>query len=109
MQGAKAILLKDHDVSTNSGVRKDCHVGITDNSESINAAQNVLKYDLTFTGSCIVIYFYSKTNQMHQCLRFILFYFGVTHYILMFSVPKCSTLIYNKQRCSVKHNIHIII
>jgi len=27
---------------------------------------------------------------------------------LMFSIPKCSTRIYNKQRCPVKHNIHII-
>jgi len=28
---------------------------------------------LTFRGPCIVIYFYSKTNQMHQFLKFILF------------------------------------
>ena len=28
---------------------------------------------LTFIGLCIVIYFYSKTNQMHHCLKFILF------------------------------------
>jgi len=27
---------------------------------------------------------------------------------LMFSVPKCSTRIYSKQQCSVKHNIHLI-
>ena len=26
----------------------------------------------TFIGPCIVIYFYSKTNQMHQCIKFIL-------------------------------------
>ena len=26
----------------------------------------------------------------------------------MFSVPKFSTRIYNKQQCSVKHNIHLI-
>jgi len=31
---------------------------------------------LTFVGPCIVIYFYSKTNQMHQYLKFI--YFGLT-------------------------------
>jgi len=28
---------------------------------------------LTFTGPCIVIYFYNKTNQMHQCIKFIYF------------------------------------
>ena len=34
---------------------------------------------LTFTGPCIVIYFYSKTNQMHQCIK--LFCFGMTLYV----------------------------
>jgi hypothetical protein len=28
--------------------------------------------NLTFIGSCIMIYFYSKTNEMHQFLKFIL-------------------------------------
>ena len=28
--------------------------------------------NLTFIGPCIVRYFHSKTNQMHQCLKFIL-------------------------------------
>ena len=27
---------------------------------------------LTFRGLCIIIHFYSKTNQMHQCLKLIL-------------------------------------
>jgi len=27
---------------------------------------------LTFIGPSILIYFYSKTNQMHQCLKLIL-------------------------------------
>ena len=27
---------------------------------------------------------------------------------LMFSIPKCSTCICNKQQCSVKHNSHMI-
>jgi len=66
-------LLNVRDVTTNSGLRKDCHVGISDNSESINRAQNVLKHDLTFIRPCIVIYFYNKTKQMHQCIKFILF------------------------------------
>ena len=42
--------------------KKSCHNG----SEQ-------LKSDLTFIGPCIIIYFYSKTNQMHQCLKFILY------------------------------------
>jgi len=27
--------------------------------------------NLMFTGPCILIYFHSKTNQMHQCHKFI--------------------------------------
>jgi len=34
---------------------------------------------LTFVGPCIVIYFYSKTNQMHNISN--LFYFGTTLYM----------------------------
>jgi hypothetical protein len=36
-------------------------------------------FRLTFVGPCIVIYFYSKTNQMHNISN--LFYFGTTHYM----------------------------
>jgi hypothetical protein len=32
-----------------------------------------------FMGPCIVIYFYSKTNEMHQFLKFILFCSGTPH------------------------------
>jgi len=32
-----------------------------------------LKTNLTFIGPCIVIYFYTKTNELHQFLKFILF------------------------------------
>ena len=35
--------------------------------------------NLTFIGLCIVIHFYSKTNQMHQFLKFILFCNGTLH------------------------------
>jgi len=35
--------------------------------------------NLIFTGPLIVIYFYSKTNQMHQCLKFILFWNNTLH------------------------------
>jgi hypothetical protein len=38
----------------------------------MNISCNLLR-DLTFTGPCIMIYFYSKTNEMHQFLKFILF------------------------------------
>jgi len=34
---------------------------------------------LTFVGPCIVIYFYSRTNQMHNVSN--LFYFGTTLYM----------------------------
>jgi len=35
--------------------------------------------NLTFVGPCIVIYFYSKTNQMHNISN--LFYCGTTLYM----------------------------
>jgi len=35
--------------------------------------------NLTFIGPCIVIYFYSKTNEMHQFLKFILFCSSTLH------------------------------
>ena len=47
------IMLKD-----TRGVNNTCHA-------------NVLVY-MTFIGPCIMIYFYSKTNEMHQCIKFIL-------------------------------------
>jgi len=34
---------------------------------------------LVFIGTCIVIYFYGKTNLMHQCLKFILFWNDTLH------------------------------
>jgi len=34
----------------------------------------------TFVGPCLVIYFYSKTNQMHNISN--LFYFGTTLYLV---------------------------
>ena len=35
--------------------------------------------NLTFTGPCIVTHFYSKTNQMHQYIKFILFWDDTLH------------------------------
>jgi len=40
---------------------------------------------LTFEGPCIVIYFYSKTNQMHNISN--LFYFGTTFYMFRAVFP----------------------
>ena len=35
--------------------------------------------NLTFVGPCIAIHFYSKTNQMHKFLKFILFWNNTLH------------------------------
>ena len=37
------------------------------------------KVKLTFIGACIVIYFYSKPNEMHLFLKFILFCSSTVH------------------------------
>ena len=37
------------------------------------------KINMTFIGPCIVIYFYSKTNKMHQFFKFILFWNNILH------------------------------
>ena len=39
----------------------------------------VWKANLTFIWPCIVIYFYSKTNEMHQFLKFVLFCSSTLH------------------------------
>jgi hypothetical protein len=65
---------------------------------------------LTFVGPCIVIYFYSKTNKMHNISN--LFYFGTTLYMfrtvfppiirsLRLSVLFCSVLFCSVLFCSV--------
>jgi len=41
--------------------------------------QHVCFFVFTFVGPCIVIYIYSKTNQMHNTSN--LFYFGTTLYM----------------------------
>jgi len=45
----------------------------------------VLLSNLTFIEPCIIMYFYSKTNWMHQCIKFILF--GVTLYMFRTVFP----------------------
>jgi len=47
-----------------------------------NMRFNALKINgkiMTFIGPCIVIYFYSKTNKMLQCIKFILFWNDTLH------------------------------
>jgi len=50
---------------------------------------------LTFIGPCIVIYFYSKTNSIHKCLKIILF--GVTLYMFRTVSPP---IIRSSQLCT---------
>ena len=42
---------------------------------------------LAFTGPRVVIYFYSKANQMHQCFKFILFWNNSTCFGRSFRPP----------------------
>ena len=46
--------------------------------------------NLTYVGPCIVIYFYSKTNQMHNISN--LFYFGTTLYMFRTVSPSIMSL-----------------
>ena len=57
---------------------------------------------LTSIGPYIVIYFYSKTNQMHQCIKFILF--GVTQYMFRTVFPSIISRfrLYIQQQAYVK-------
>ena len=58
--------------------------------------------NLTFMRPCIVIYLYSKTNQMHQCIK--LFYFGMTIYMFGTVFPSIirSSRLYIQQQAYVK-------
>ena len=48
--------------------------------ENLCIILNMIKLEnLMFIWPCIVIYFYSKTNQMHQFLKFILFWNNTLH------------------------------
>jgi len=56
---------------------------------------------LTFVGPCIVIYFYSKTNEMRQFLKFILFWSG-TLYVSPVFPPIIRSL-----RLYIQHQVYV--
>ena len=58
--------------------------------------------NLTFVGPCNVIYFYSKTNQMHDISN--LFYFGTTLYIFRTVSPS----IIRSLRLYIQHRVYVI-
>jgi hypothetical protein len=59
-------------------------------------------YFLTFVGPCIVIYFYGKTNQMHNISN--LFYFGATLYMFRMVFPS----IIRSLRLYIQHQVYVI-
>ena len=63
---------------------------------------NTKLLNLTFVGPCIIIYFYSKTNQMHNVSN--LFYFGTTHYMFRTVFPS----IIRSLRLYIQHQIYVI-
>ena len=58
--------------------------------------------DLTFVGPCILIYFYSKTNQMYNISN--LFYFGTKLYMFR----TVSQSIIRSLRLYIQHHVYII-
>ena len=62
----------------------------------------IIHKNLTFIGPCIVIYFYSKTNQMHNISN--LFYFGTTLY--MFRTVFLSII--RSLRLYIQHQVYVI-
>ena len=55
-----------------------------------------------FVGPCILIYFYSKTNQMHNISN--LFYFGTTFYMFRTVSPS----IISSLRLYIQHQVYVI-
>ena len=58
--------------------------------------------NLKFVGLCIIIYFYSKTNQMHNISN--LFYFGTTLYMFRTVSPS----IIGNLRLYIQHQVYVI-
>jgi len=57
--------------------------------------------NLTFVGPCFVIYFYSKTNPMHNISN--LFYFGTTLYMFRTVFPS----IIRSVRLYIQHQVYV--
>jgi hypothetical protein len=57
--------------------------------------------NLTFVGPRILIYFYSKTNQMHNISH--LFYFGTTLYVFQAVSPS----IIRSPRLYIQHQVYV--
>jgi hypothetical protein len=62
----------------------------------------IILLNTTFVGPCIVIYFYSKTNQMHNISN--LFYFGATLYMFRTVSPS----IIGSLRLYIQHQVYVI-
>jgi len=73
----------------------------TDDASSYCHAMSLPKIRLTFVGPCIVIYFYSKTNQMHNISN--LFYFGTTLYMFRTVSPS----IIRSQKLYIQHQVYV--
>jgi hypothetical protein len=68
----------------------------------VHVFQTTKLSNLTFVGLCIVIYFYSKTNQMHNISN--LFYFGTTFYMIRTVFPS----IIRSLRLYIQHLVYVI-
>ena len=62
----------------------------------------IIHKNLTFIGPCIVIYFYSKTNQMLQFLKFVLFWNNTLHVSEVFPSIIRSSRLYIQQQVYVE-------
>jgi len=58
---------------------------------------------MTFVGQCIVIYFYSKTNQMHNISQI---YFILDTTLYMFRTVSPSTV--RSLRMHIQHQVYVI-
>ena len=70
--------------------------------EAVCESADQCQVNLTFVGTCIVIYFYSKTNQIHNISN--LFYFGTTLYMFRTLSPS----IIGSLRLYVQHKVYVI-